>query len=107
MDVILQITSGCTRARRAQTGRVQRSERPNVLKALFVREQHSSSQLSIYLSQVTVSREKRCSGTKQRQGPRGHVIAAWVKATSCQPGLSSDSGGGGGTTARVTSEELQ
>lgn len=38
------------------------------MKATFVRVQRSSTQLSISLSQVTVSRENRCSGTKWHQG---------------------------------------
>ncbi|TWW71732.1 hypothetical protein D4764_16G0002290 [Takifugu flavidus] len=68
-DVIERaITSGRARARRAQPGRVQHSGRPNVLKALFVREQRGSSQLSISLSQQA-ERRPYCSahvGTELR-----------------------------------------
>lgn len=62
------ISTICTMA---LTGHVQYSWCVDVLKASFVRVHRNSSQLSISLSQVTVSREKRCCGTK-----RHHVRAA-------------------------------
>lgn len=50
-------------------GHVQYSWCVDVLKASFVRVQCDSSQLSISLSQVTVSREKRCCGNKAAPRP--------------------------------------
>ena len=51
----------------------QHSGRANVLKALFVWEPRGSAQLSISLSQVTVSRVKVLLRHKAAPGPSGRV----------------------------------
>lgn len=78
-------------------GHVQYGWCVDVLKASFVRVQCDSSQLSISLSQVTVSREKRCSGNKAAprpsrtlpitRPPRGKPSRSWLMTTVLWPGL--------------------
>lgn len=72
----------------ALAGRVQYGGCADVLKAPFVRVQCNSTQLSISLSQVTVSRESCCSGTKRHRGAGPHASPV---ATSPAPQLTHDS----------------
>lgn len=61
---------------------VQCAGRVGVFKASFVRVRRNSARLSISLSQVTVSRESCCSGTKRprRPGPRAAAPAdSWAR----------------------------
>lgn len=90
---VLLITSGLVTGNVSHTVRtmhtaafgginVQCAGRVGLFKASFVRVRRNSARLSISLSQVTVSRESCCSGTKRprRPGPRAAAPAdSWAR----------------------------